>query len=75
MYIKAKRTSPSRSVCVPRPLIAPGFQSARSLPTAHSTHIFASPENLQFPFIGLAKMSYTARTLGAIFFEICWKMN
>jgi hypothetical protein len=37
----------------------PGFRSPRSvatlLPTAHSTHIFASPGNLRFPLSGLPK--------------------
>jgi hypothetical protein len=49
----------NRSVYAPLPSVAPGFRSPRSvatlLPTAHSTHIFASPGNLRFPLSGLQK--------------------
>jgi hypothetical protein len=53
--MKTKITAPNRSVCVPRPLGAPGFRSARSVASLHPH--FVGPANATHLLIRAAKTS------------------
>jgi hypothetical protein len=70
------RTAHNRSVYAPLPSVAPGFRSPRSLRSHGSLHPhFCKPWKHTVSFIGLAKTSYTAGTLCAIFFEFFPKID
>jgi hypothetical protein len=65
-------TSHNRSVYASPPYGGSGFRFARSAapPTPNSTHIFASPGNLRFPFSGLQKRRKQPERYAKYNFEI-----